>query len=207
MWAQLPGQGWKDSTAACVWTVLPRVSGRVSLRVGDLRDVKAGGCDLSVCVCARPAQCVYLCGSLCVFVCVHCGSGGLSTCKSKCESLCVSVLELCVSFCVFMCHVRGCGWVWLGMGLDRFLWDSACHFLCVDVFQHLGGAQECVIMGPYACVWGCAHELEESVCTCECVGMHLNMWVCTEECITWGGMLYEGMCACESMLCVSTHCV
>lgn len=54
---------------------------------------------VSMCLCVRPARCVDTGGSLGVFLLVHRVSGGLSTRKTKCGSLCVYVLELCV--CVF----------------------------------------------------------------------------------------------------------
>lgn len=83
-------------------------------------------------------------------------------------------------------------------------------FLCVAMCEHVGEAQGCMIVGLYAHVCGYAHELRECVCTCECVGMHWSMWACTGECITWGSMLCESMCACAlacERMCVSTHCV
>ena len=143
---RLPGWGWKDGAAACVWTPLPRVSARTCHRWGVPVGVRAGGCD---CVCvpvplyASSQVCVAGVGLRVSFSACITALRGLSTCETGCDSL-----SVCVSFCVALVPLgggHGCGGVWVWACFSVAL--RVFFYLCADGCEHLGGAHGCVTVG------------------------------------------------------------
>ena len=147
-----------------------------------------------LCVCVWGG--VYVCGSVCVGVCVCvCGGGCVYVCGSVCGgSVCVCVGG-CVCMCVGLCVGGLCVCVWGGVCVCVCVWGG-CVYVCGSVCE----GSVCVWGGVYVCGSVCV-----GVCVCVWGGVCVCVWVCVwgvSVCV-WGGVCVGvSVCVCVGGVCV-----